>query len=224
MKNNHTDIDLDDVTYAPIPEELIESRKASELKETQYYSKVRRLTWLTAALLPGLYLLSVISTVGYGGLGGIILLAVLIPLLIVAMFIIRLVLKPYFKAVLSKKTNHVLRSILVGIGTILFAGFVLLLLNNAFGPNRSVKNAVAEIPEIEAYFFRHKDEFEKKRVDDEDSDYCYISYPYKSEAFPIIGFVYDDKGVANTGYHGKYLYTYKLDDYWYIEIFLPNAN
>ena len=224
LKNEYAESDWHDAAHSPIPEELIAAREARDREERRCTRKTLIATWLTAVAVPGLFLLSVMPAIGHAGLGGMIALRILIPLLIVALVILRLFLKPYFKALFIKGTNHILRRTLICIGSAVAIGFMLILWNNALGPNGSVKASVADVPEIEAYFFRHKEEIEHKRMDAQDNDYFYVEYPYNNGTFPLVGFIFDEGKSANTGYHGKYLYTYRLDDRWYIEILLPPAN
>jgi len=78
---------------------------------------------ITVAAIPGLYFLLIIA-LGCSGKNGMVLVSLLIPLFLVALFVFTVILYPHFRSILCKNANLVLRIIVIIIGITLAVGYL----------------------------------------------------------------------------------------------------
>lgn len=207
MGSNNYDYDLRQDEQDSVLSEFRTAREKADLAKLMLTRKIKLFAWLTSIALPTLFLWSVMGQIGYAGLGGIVMLIVLVPILIISIFPLRLITGQFYRVILNKQANQVLRVIVLCIGFVATVGLLYLLWQNAFAPYGSVKALVNDIPEMEAYFVSNKNEFDKKLSDGArenefyyDSTIFYVKYPSKSNGHLLAGFCYDEKSTIKTGY------------------------
>ena len=185
--------------------------------------KAKTLAWLTAVTVPVLWITAWLGTMGHAGLGGIVLLMVFIPVSLIALVLLRTIMFPVYKIILDKSSNSILRIALIAILAIFGLAFCWHFYSIGIAPHKSVRETVKEIPKMELYFSQNKADFEAQRLETDNPEYFYIPYPEKYEMHFSVGFYYRASGSESTGYKNSFLYTYALDDFWYIEIYKEPA-
>lgn len=185
--------------------------------------KAKRTAWITGFFLPSLYVLASGYQIGHAGLGGIVMLVVFyIPLIPISAIALRFMLTPIYRTMLDKNAKPLLRKAMVGILAVLAVAFSCLLIKTIFFPYDAVNEAIKEIPHMQAYFNENKEELERQRLQSDGGDKHFsVMYPFGSGLH--ITFNFAAQGSESTGYKGPACYTYTLDDYWYIEIYLMPA-
>jgi len=199
--------------------ELVDTDHLQDKAESGSIKKVKSMAWITAVVLPVLYM----STFMYqfGGMGDLIALIFYIPLFIIAITILRIITAPLYRVILNKSSRSVIRKVALGVLLVIVAAFLCMTYAVNILPREEVREAVKEIPAMKTYFDEHKDEFEEQRLQADDKERFSVLYDRRSNSHLTMLFRYDEVYYpASTGYSGQYYYAYKLNDYWFIEISL----
>ena len=187
--------------------------------ESVSIKKAKSMAWITAVVLPVLYM----STFMYqfGGMGDLIALIFYIPLFIIAITILRLITAPLYRVILNKSSRSVIRKVALGVLLVIVAAFLCMTYAINILPREEVREAVKEIPVMKTYFDEHKDEFEEQRLQADNKERFSVLYDRRSNSHLTMLFRYDEVYYpTSTGYSGQYYYAYKLNEYWFIEISL----
>jgi len=193
-------------------QEYNEEKQEQTMSEIAKKAKV--IAWITAIIVPTLYIVAYISQIN--GMGAFVMVIINILFSPVAVILLRFVTAPIYQVILNKNSKPIMRKAMICTVIILVAAFSYLLCETAVFPMASVRSAVKEIPEMQTYFTEHKNELEIQRLQSDNIEQFGVLYHSSNNV--LMWFCYNETGSESTGYKERNCYTYMLDEHWYIYI------